>query len=201
MPLAEGMRKLVNDLKRQRKARHNAVAGNREIVRQMTEENKAYLASIHKRNKAAAAESRQMLKSSGDARKADYAALMKSIREDLDRVHQAKEAITQGSKAAMQEFRDDHKMAQSYWADVATDDLIGDDSAVVSNEPMAKDTASAVVAPKKPILTSKKNKKQVPKEINPVIDSKDSKEDKLNKDINTTQQVPVNEANQKSLSE
>jgi hypothetical protein len=127
MALAESMKTLVNDLKRQRKARHAFVAGNREIVHQMSIENRAYLAKLHQHNKELADQTRQMLQATRDARKADYNATMKSIREDIVRLRQSKDAIIAGARGMINEFREDHKAAQSYWAQVDTDDLIEGD--------------------------------------------------------------------------
>jgi predicted phage gp36 major capsid-like protein len=127
MALAQSMKALVNDLKMQRKARHDFVAGNREIVRQMSVENRQYLAQIHAHNQELADQTKQMLQANRAARKADYDATMTSIREDIARIHQAKEAIVAGARGMIDEFREDHKAAQSYWAQVGTDDLIDED--------------------------------------------------------------------------
>jgi dsDNA-specific endonuclease/ATPase MutS2 len=175
MPLADSMRQLVNDLKRQRKARHNAVAGNREIVRQMTEENRAFLASIHDRNRQTADQTKQMLSSSAAARKEEFDSLMKNMRADLDRIHQAKEAIVQGAKATIKEHRDDHEMARSYWSQVGTDDLIGEDPVVAKQEPaaaseMPASNAAASSSSKQPKPIAKKRKTPA-KKIKPVTDN------------------------------
>jgi hypothetical protein len=160
MALAQSMKTLVNDLKRQRKARHDFVNGNREIVRQISQENRAHLKQIHDRNRELADQTKQILAASRDARIADFKATMTSIRDDIKRIHESKEAIVQGARGMIDEFRQDHQAAQAYWAEVGNDRLLEDDNEAKefpSENVQKENTSPTVSRPKKNEVTPKKD--------------------------------------------
>jgi len=134
MALAESMKNLVNDLKASRRSRHEFVKGNREITKNMMAENRKFLQDIHAQNKARAEQTHAFLKSSKETRMQDYKQVMDRIHGDISRIRQAKEAITQGAREMIKEFRADAQMAHKYWASLATDEPIKESAEELSEK-------------------------------------------------------------------
>lgn len=124
MALAQSMKNFVNDLKASRRSRHEFVKGNREVAKNMMAENRQFLANIRAQNQSIALQTHEFLKSAKETRMQDYKQLMERIHGDISIIHQSKEAIRQGARGMMQEFREDNQRAHQYWASLATDEPI-----------------------------------------------------------------------------
>lgn len=124
MALAESMKNFVNDLKASRRSRHEFVKGNREIAKNIMAENRKFLQNIRAQNKVNAEQLHAFLQSSREARMEDFKKTKESIKATLLRIHQSKEAITQGAREMIKEFREDTQKAHEYWASLATDEPI-----------------------------------------------------------------------------
>jgi hypothetical protein len=138
MALAESMRKFVNDLKASRRSRHGFVKGNRENARNLMAENRKYLQKIHEQNKSRGDQTRAFLKSSKETRMQTYKQTMDDIRNDIKRIHQAKEAITQGAREMLKEFRSDNQLAHKYWASLTSSEPIADPRPAAATTKSAK---------------------------------------------------------------
>jgi hypothetical protein len=134
MAIAGSMKNFVNDLKASRRSRHEFVKGNRQIAKNIMKDNRRFFEEIHTQNQARAQETRSFLKSSKETRLAEYKQLMDSIHEDITRIHQTKEAITQGARGMLKEFREDNKLAHKYWASLVNDKPIEEADKKVEKE-------------------------------------------------------------------
>jgi hypothetical protein len=140
MALAESMKNFVNDLKASRRSRHQFVKGNKENAKNIMAENRKFLQDIHAQNKARGEQTRAFLKSSKETRMQEYKQTMERIRGDISRIHQAKEAITQGAREMLKEFRSDNQMAHKYWASLTTDEPIEDTETTKSKSAKKENT-------------------------------------------------------------
>jgi hypothetical protein len=142
MALADSMKNFVNDVKASRRSRHEFVKGNRQITKNIMEENNKFLQNIHAQNKTNADQLHAFLKSSKEDRLESFSQLMENIHGDLARIHEAKEAIAQGSRAMMKEFREDAQMAHTYWASLSDDNPIEDVSVAQNDNPIEEPSAA-----------------------------------------------------------
>jgi hypothetical protein len=142
MALAESMKNFVNDVKASRRSRHEFVKGNKENTKNIMAENNKFLQNIHEQNKINAQQTHAFLKSSKENRMQSYKQIMDTIHEDLARIHQAKEAITQGANAMIQEFRQDTQMAHTYWASLSNDEPITEPKATVEKAKEKKEPSA-----------------------------------------------------------
>jgi CHAD domain-containing protein len=131
MALAQSMKDFVNDVKASRRSRHGFVKGNREIAKNIMADNRRFLQNIRTQNKVNAEQTHAFLKSAKETRMENYKKSQESIKATLTRIHQAKEAITQGAHEMVKEFREDAQMAHQYWASLATDEPIAEPKAVI----------------------------------------------------------------------
>jgi len=159
MALAEGMKNLVNDLKASRRSRHAFVKGNKEMTKALQKENQNFFADIHKQNEDLARQTKDFLKSAREEQKQSFKQTMDTVHADIARVRQAKDAIVQGSRAMMQEFRDDSELAHKYWESLSNDDPIGGEEKAVSGSKKAVEKPEI----KQKEANSKKDKEKVEK--------------------------------------
>jgi hypothetical protein len=124
MVLAESMKNFVNDVKASRRSRHEFVKGNRENTKNIMADNRKFLQNIQAQNKINAEQTRMFLQSSREARIEDFKKSSASRKNTIQSIHQAKEAIRQGARAMIKEFRDDNEMAHKYWVSLNTDEPI-----------------------------------------------------------------------------
>ncbi|MFH1565106.1 MAG: hypothetical protein ABIC82_04635 [bacterium] len=132
MALAQSMKNFVNDLKASNRSRHAFVKGNRELTKSMVEDNRKFIQNIHSQNQSVAQQTRDILQSSREVRHQGFKTLMDTIHSDLGRIHQAKEAISQGAKGMMKEFREDNALAHKYWMSTASDEPIEEPKAAAT---------------------------------------------------------------------
>jgi CHAD domain-containing protein len=138
MALAQSMKDFVNDVKASRRSRHGFVKGNSEIAKNIMADNRRFLQSIRTQNKVNAEQTHAFLKSAKETRMENYKKSQESIKATLTRIHQAKEAITQGAHEMVKEFREDAQMAHKYWASLATDEPIGEPKTATASKGVKK---------------------------------------------------------------
>jgi hypothetical protein len=124
MALANSMKNFVNDLKASRRSRHEFVKGNKAIAKSIMADNREFLQNIRGQNKINAEQVHAFLEATKEERTENYKTLIGQIREDIARIHNAKEAITQGARGMLKEFREDNQAAHAYWASLSTDEPI-----------------------------------------------------------------------------
>jgi uncharacterized protein YoxC len=129
MPIADAMRKLGNDVKSSRSSRKSYVRGNKEMAKNLMDQNRQFLHSLGEQNKAIAEQTHEFLRSAKEEHLATYKQTMDTIRADVTRIRQSKDAIAQGSRALMKEYREDREQAHKYWATLSDDKPIADPTA------------------------------------------------------------------------
>jgi hypothetical protein len=148
MALAQSMKNFVNDLKASRRSRHEFVKGNREIAKNIMADNRKFLQNIQAQNKVNAEQTHAFLKSVKETRIENYKKSQESIKETLARVHQAKEAITQGAREMMKELKEDNQMAHQYWASLTNDEPIGEPKVATASKSAKKVAAEGESSPR-----------------------------------------------------
>jgi hypothetical protein len=143
MALAESMKNFVNELKASRRSRHEFVKGNRQIAKSIMAENRKFLKSIQAQNKINAEQTHMFLKSAKETRAANFKETKKSVQAALDRIHQSKDAISQGAKAMIKEFRQDTEKAHEYWSSLASDEPITDSGDRVKSAPFKESSSTS----------------------------------------------------------
>jgi hypothetical protein len=152
MALAESMKNFVNDLKASRRSRHEFVKGNKQIAKSIMADNRKFLQNIRSQNKINAEQTHMFLKSAKATRMENFKETKKSIQATLDRIHQSKEAISQGAKEMIKEFRQDTQKAHEYWSSLSSNEPITDSGdrvdSVSVNESNTTDNKDAATATK-----------------------------------------------------